>query len=348
MSGSKSYWIGTPAQDVLGILMPPFVALALVLVLQPHTVMSPMSWLILVVGIDVAHVYSTLFRTYWTSETRIKTGSLLWIIPLICFVCSVFLHMISPVWFWRVLAYAAVWHFVRQQYGFMRLYQRKEELSTWHKHISALAIYSATLYPIMYWHLSGDRDFHWMIDGDFWTISDVPPIVLEVLKVAYFAIMVLYTVIEVLRYIKRKTYNMPKMMLIAGTYISWYFGIVYFNGDWAFTALNVISHGIPYLTLIWITNGSTINNSNRIWPKLSVFAVVVLALAWGEEALWDGLIWQDHPSLFQWMYPGTPVSDRSWLNLLVPLLALPQLVHYVLDGFIWKVSREKKLPHANT
>ncbi|WP_288880196.1 hypothetical protein [Pedobacter panaciterrae] len=37
------------------------------------------------------------------------------------------------------------------------------------------------------------------------------------------------------------------------------------------------------------------------------------------------------------------VIDMSMLTLLVPLLALPQSTHYVLDGFIWKLkSSEEK------
>ena len=57
-----------------------------------------------------------------------------------------------------------------------------------------------------------------------------------------------------------------------------------------------------------------------------------MGLAFGEEWLWDLGIWHDHPTFFGegWdLGPGTQA-------LLVPLLALPQATHYVLDGFIWK------------
>ncbi|UCJ07051.1 hypothetical protein KTO58_25850 [Chitinophaga pendula] len=33
---------------------------------------------------------------------------------------------------------------------------------------------------------------------------------------------------------------------------------------------------------------------------------------------------------------GEPVAGEAWLAVVVPLLALPQLTHYILDGFIWK------------
>ena len=61
-------------------------------------------------------------------------------------------------------------------------------------------------------------------------------------------------------------------------------------------------------------------------------SVGLLALGYGEEWLWDLGIWHDHPDLFGagWQLGGTAQA------LLVPLLALPQAVHYALDGFIWR------------
>jgi hypothetical protein len=342
----QTHWIGKPSQDIWGILMPPFLALLMVVLWQPNSAVDPMWWLLLVVCVDVAHVYSTLFRTYWSRATRERTGSLLWMIPLSCFVIGVLVHMYSPMWFWRLLAYAAVWHFVRQQYGFLRLYERKETLSNAQRWISGSAIYAATLYPILYWHVSGDRVFHWMVEGDFFALHDASKGLLDWAFVAYVGLAGVYIVAEVRRIVVHKAVNWPKLILIVGTYVSWYFGIVHYNGDWAFTALNVISHGIPYLVLIWITDGNRVVRTGKRWKAFIVFLMLVLVLAFTEEAFWDSLIWRDHPVFFEWMYPESPIGDRAWLNLLVPLLALPQLVHYVLDGFIWK--RPKTLVHNDT
>ena len=67
--------------------------------------------------------------------------------------------------FWRCLAYLAAFHFVRQQYGFMMLYGRRERQRRW---IDQAAIYAATLYPLAWWHLH-PRHFDWFIAGDFFT-----------------------------------------------------------------------------------------------------------------------------------------------------------------------------------
>jgi hypothetical protein len=54
-------------------------------------------------------------------------------------------------------------------------------------------------------------------------------------------------------------------------------------------------------------------------------------IAYAEELLWDRAVWQERAWLF-----GEGWSLRAWRGWLVPLLAAPQLTHYVLDGFIWK------------
>ena len=61
-----------------------------------------------------------------------------------------------------------------------------------------------------------------------------------------------------------------------------------------------------------------------------------MALAFVEEGVWDVAVWHDHPGLFgaSALAPGA-----LGLALLVPLLALPQAVHYLLDAFVWKVDR---------
>jgi hypothetical protein len=51
-------------------------------------------------------------------------------------------------------------------------------------------------------------------------------------------------------------------------------------------------------------------------------------------------VWHDQPGLFAG--PALELG-RGVLTLLVPLLALPQATHYVLDGWIWRRSRHAEL-----
>jgi len=88
-------------------------------------------------------------------------------VPLFCYLAGVLMHSLDGLWFWRGLAYLAVFHFVRQQYGFMRIYSHNESPPYWSKVVDTVTIYAATLYPILWWHLTPDRNFNWFVDGDF-------------------------------------------------------------------------------------------------------------------------------------------------------------------------------------
>lgn len=341
-------WLHSAALDIIFILSPPFVALLIVMALpqyfQSDAIVSPYYWLFLVVFIDVAHVYSTLYRTYFSPGWYHK-GVYLTIVPLACYIAGVLIYSLDGFLFWRILAYLAIFHFIRQQYGFMSLYSRKESATGAFKPINTIAIYTATLYPLLYWHLDGNRKFNWFVEDDVMTVDS--PIFLSLGKVIYLCIIALYLTKELWIVYRIRQLNVPRNLLIFGTFLSWYFGIVFFNGDMAFTTLNVVSHGIPYIALIWVFEKKKyqITNVKKNWitvltfEKLGgvLFFLLSIALfAYLEEGLWDGIIWKEHKGIFP-AFSGLPtITNHHILSLLVPLLALPQSTHYVLDGFIWK------------
>jgi hypothetical protein len=70
-----------------------------------------------------------------------------------------------------------------------------------------------------------------------------------------------------------------------------------------------------------------------------VFVALVVGLAFVEELLWDRLVWHERAWLFG---EGSPLAAVA-LSLVVPLLALPQATHYVLDGFVWRAKQNPEL-----
>jgi hypothetical protein len=58
-------------------------------------------------------------------------------------------------------------------------------------------------------------------------------------------------------------------------------------------------------------------------------------VAWAEEWGWDRLVWHERAALFPG--PGWAASPEA-LALVVPLLALPQATHYLLDAWIWRTQ----------
>lgn len=346
-------WLRSAGFDLLFILLPSVLSVAVVLLFSDsfdQTQNVPLwAWLIFILGIDVSHVYSTLFRTYFNSNEFNENKVLLTLIPITVWLIGVGLYSVNSILFWRVLAYVAVFHFIRQQYGFMRLYTRGEPENKKDRWLASFTIYFATLYPIVYWHSHQPRNFHWFIDGDFFV--GLPVIVSEIMGFIYLGVLIFYFSNELWNLNKNKQINLPKNAIVIGTAMSWYFGIVHFNGDMAFTITNVISHGIPYMALVWAYGElqKTKDNSPLIFGRFSyglffskaslpLFLGVLLLFSYLEEGLWAGFVWREHLGAFGVLRDLPKIEARDTLSWLVPLLTLPQATHYVLDGFIWKMK----------
>lgn len=345
-------WLYSMQLDGLFILSPPFVSLLIVFLFpglfKNSEGIPVLWWIVLIVFIDVAHVYSTLYRTYFDRDTFKRQKNILIGIPIVGFAVAVVLYAIDDMLFWRVLAYLAVFHFVRQQYGFMRIYARKEPINKLYYRIDQIAIYTATIYPLLYWHLNAPRNFNWFVEGDFLHFRS--DFLLVAATVGYVLVMAAYLIKEAIFISREKLVNAPRNLVIAGTFLSWYFGIVYYNGDMAFTLLNVVSHGVPYMALIWVYGKKkTEMTSGKSYSKLIarffsnygivLFLFSMILLAYVEEGLWDAWIWKEHKSAFSIFYTFSFHPPNEVQALLIPLLALPQITHYIIDGYIWKVSR---------
>jgi hypothetical protein len=90
-----------------------------------------------------------------------------------------------------------------------------------------------------------------------------------------------------------------------------------------------------------------IRSSGRIFQLryIAVFVAFLLLLAYLEEGFWNVWVWheKDHAPFFALFHaalvevsPGSP-----WLTLIVPVLSVPQITHYVIDGFIWKMRKDE-------
>ncbi len=346
-------WIYKPWVDGLFILAPAFAA-TLVVLLFPRffansSAMPASAWLILIVFVDVAHVYSTLWRTYLDPSEFKRHRQLLTITPLAVWLGGVLLYIIGPMVFWRVLAYLAVYHFIRQQYGFMAVYARKDLRKSWERKLDAVLVYALTLYPILYWHTHLPRNFSWFVEGDFLPIQ--AQWLTEVGFWVYCTIILLYLIKEIRYSIQNRRFNFPKNIILLGTGLSWYIGIIVRNGDLAFTATNVIAHGLPYMAMVWIYGRKKHPPEQKakapnFWMRIGfqaafvpLFIGLLFVLAYLEEGLWDGLVWRDHATVFPWADFLPFVENHASLALLVPLLSVPQVTHYIVDGFIWKMRK---------
>lgn len=302
-------------------------------------------WALTVMGVDVAHVHSTWYRTYLQPEEFRRRPWLYTLTPILCLAVSLWIYASSSELFWTLLAYAAVFHFVRQPYGFVMLCRvRGQEPLNWTRWLDAGAIYAATLWPLLWWHGQLPRQFDWFMPRDF--VVGLSSQWAEGLFPVYAGLLVLFGLKEAWHVWRERHLHAGKVLILGTTALSWWVGIVAFDSDLSFTLTNVLPHGIPYLVIVWRTlqrqspgqQGKAVAQVVSAGPALYLGLLVLVAFV--EEAVWDKGVWADHPELF-----GGSWSVASWHQYLIPLLTLPQLTHYVLDGFIWKRA---KLPELRT
>ena len=331
-------WLFSPAVDLSVFLGSAVVALLLLLIGARVGVLNGSSpewtWVPAVLLIDVAHVYATGFRVYFDKEELKRKPWLYALVPVIGYAIGVVLYSESDMLFWRVLAYLAVFHFVRQQYGWVALYRaRRDEHDRTGWWIDTAAIYLATIYPLVYWHSNLPRAFWWFLPNDFATL---PRFAAHIVEPFYWLALATYVMHALYRGIVKSEFNPGKDIVVVTTALCWYVGIVAYNSDYAFTVTNVIIHGVPYFALVyWYARkrrAETTSNAYRfLSSNLVVFILTLWLLAYVEELFWHRGIWHDR----QWLFGGT-WDVQAFKIFLVPLLALPQLTHYFLDGFIWR------------
>jgi hypothetical protein len=298
------------------------------------------TWITAVLLIDIAHVWSTSFRVYFDTEEFKRRAWLYTLVPVFGYLVGVALYSEGELVFWRVLALVAVFHFVRQQYGWVALYRRKSgetsRLTWW---IDAAAVYLATVYPLAFWMTNLPRKFEWFVADDFFAL---PALIETVLFPVYVLALGAYFAKSIYLYFAEGFSNIGKDIVVATTAVCWYVGIVFFNSDYAFTVTNVIIHGVPYFALIYFYAKRRRPAASRAYQKLSanwlVFLATLWALAYLEELFWHRGVWHDKNWLF-----GANWELGNLKIFLVPLLAIPQLTHYVLDGFIWRKKSNEGL-----
>lgn len=342
-------WLFSPRLDLAVFALPAALALAVVAlapVLDLPAETPDGAWIVLVLMVDVAHVWSTAFVTYLDPTELRRRPALYALVPLAGWVGGVALYAAGgPALFWRALAYLAVFHFVRQQYGWVALYRaRAGERDRAGALLDGAAIYAATLYPLIWWHAAPARAFAWFRPGDFAT--GLPGRVATVAGALYLAIVAAYVVRAVVQG-RRGPVPWGKHLVVTTTAACWYTGIVLVDGDLTFTVTNVLIHGVPYAALIFVY-GRAVAAADPVTAAgpgarllargALVFVATLWVVAYLEELLWDRAVWHDRPHLF-----GGDLGLDDVHTWLVPLLAVPQLTHYVLDGVLWRRGHNPRL-----
>jgi len=340
-------WIVSARFDLALLAIPLVASLASLATLGLDGEEVPLwAFLVLIVAFDVSHVWATGYLTYLDGEA-LRRRRLLFLLPIpLSFLVAFRLHMHSATLYWTLLAYVAIYHFIQQQWGFVALYKAcAKERNPIDYYLDKWTLWVGALGPVLLWHASPSRQFDWFNAGESF-IATIDPGLRPDIGFVMLAFASVYVLRQVHLAVAQNQLNLGKSLWMACSWLSWTVGISYAANPLVSAAFLNLFHGIPFLALVWYRcNRRWEDHFSEVSPLLAwlsqrrnwlAFYLMVLGLAIAEESLWDGLIWQTYlPALLDF---DPPNLSAAALSFWVALLSIPQIVHYYLDAWIWKLD----------
>ena len=292
--------------------------------------------------IDGPHVFGTWSRTYfdkteWVKRKRLLLGSLLFFAVGPLAVLAGYAHA-----FFFFAALWAYYHLVKQHYGFMVLYKKKNnDLAKMDNALDRVFLLLAFTAPFLN-YIATDRE----------AMTHVPVALqagLKTLAVAVMAATIAVFIAWILRQIQRLVtgmpLNLPKYLLLAAAIpMHWIvLGTAMPYKPIALVAILTVYHNLQYHRLIWFHNKKySVGDDAR--KRFGAAAVINRNLfAYVGFALLFGLLYQGPR---QFILGREVTSMTSWVVIATSFLWGFAFNHYYLDSKIWRVRRDPSVGKA--
>jgi hypothetical protein len=348
-------------------------------------------WFVWVVTLDTPHFFATYFRTYLDKQDRLANRRML-INTLSCFLVGPAALLAAYVLYkagvaqfklpMRVFGYGvslwAYWHIMRQHYGILRLYNRKNgEVGSSEARLDATVLYgclSLAFVALLLRHPSTRPIFglgDWIgVPATIWraplvTLANLPwdEVVFLALLAAVLVLCTGFAAHQIGKPRRGERINLPKVVFVSTVILL--HGFMAFSGLLpastllGFTAVITIYHDIQYYTVVWFYGR---NRYGRTAAERKPFGVagtlaqsfplfLAVGIVFVSLPLWGlGCITNRVDICGPGIDMGTQtfMGSTDWILFFALLTAGFQIHHYVLDQFIWRPGRSRQLrQHLN-
>ena len=312
-------------------------------------------WAIL---IDAPHVFGTFSRTYfdaaeWKTRKRLMLGSLLFF-----GVGPAMVLAGAGLTFFFIAALWAYYHLVKQHYGFMVLYKKKNnDLAPIDNALDRLLLMFAFNYP-----------FVAFIAADPAAMARVPSIlrsgvnaVATLLLIGTIVLGIGWLARQIQRVALREPLNMPKYLLLAAAIPMHWIALVtpMPAKPIALVAILTIYHNLQYHRLIWFHNQKYVKDGKGVLPVMHapdaratygpaafISRRLLYYIAFG---VLFGLIYQGPRQYLGYLNLHTgdsPAALTRPIQLGIAFLWGYAFIHYYLDSKIWRVRRDPSVGKA--
>lgn len=299
-------------------------------------------WAIL---IDAPHVFGTFPRTYFDRSERQSRARLLWGSLLFFAIGPVLVLAGAGFVFFFVAALWAYYHLVKQHYGFMVLYKKKNgDLARVDNALDRLFLLFAFNYP-----------FVEFIARDPEAMARVPAVLRggvnglsRILLAGTILLFVVWLGRQVQRAIAGESLNVPKYLLLAAAIpMHWVVLLTPMpHKPIAIVAILTIYHNFQYHRLIWFHNQKYADKREQYGAAEMISRRVLYYVAFG---VLFGVLYQGPRQLLGYLglqSAAAGVEQPLAIQLGIAFLWGYAFIHYYLDSKIWRVRRDPTVGKA--
>jgi hypothetical protein len=334
-------WIINARDDMLwfiGSVVSSYALLALYL-----TGLLPLYWMAATwaILIDAPHVFGTFSRTYFDRSERKSRGRLLWWSLLFFLVGPIMVLAGFGLVFFFLAALWAYYHLVKQHYGFMVLYKKKnKDLAPLDNALDRGFLLLAFTYPFVAF-VASDEEAMTRVPA---TLHGSFSVLATILLVATIFAAVAWTARQVQRALHGQALDVPKYLLLAAAIpMHWVVLLTPMpHKPIAIVAILTIYHNLQYHRLIWFHNQKYLAGDDRRERYGAAELISRRLLYYIAFGILFGL-WYQGPR----QYFLAPEKQRTLLaQLFISHLWGYAFIHYYLDSKIWRVRRDPSVGQA--
>jgi hypothetical protein len=326
-------WMVSPAFDLtffiatsLAVLVP-WIAVTRYQV-QPVAVLTAVA-----IASNGPHLVSTWTRIYFDGNERWKRPVVYWVVPIaITIAVTVMtlrggssLHALRT-----ILFYWAVWHFAQQNWGILRIYQRKAGEAE----LPIATLERVILWLGALWPMSIRLDVGPMrVFGSPVAHPEVTPALSNALAAALVVAALAYAAIRIRQIVRGQRIDIMRPLFLGASCLAFYVPFVLIKNGTAAFATAALWHGLQYVAIVWFFNRnrwkagvdpkarvvSWISQPGRTW-LYAAFLLAVAGVTYGLLVIGSKLA----------------LDMETWSTFVWTSLTFS---HYWVDGFIWKLRK---------
>jgi hypothetical protein len=308
----------------------------------------PLVWMIATwaILIDAPHVFGTFSRTYFDRSERRERKRLLWG-SLLFFVVGPLMVM-GGLWinglgmvFFFLAALWAYYHLVKQHYGFMVLYKKKNnDLAPMDNALDRVFLMLAFTYPFVAFVRSDAEAMARVPQPLHFALGALD----RVLLFATIVITLAWLARQIQRAVQGLPLDVPKYLLLAAAIpMHWIVLLTPMpHKPIAIVAILTIYHNLQYHRLIWFHNKKYTRDESareRYGAASLISRRLIYYLAFG---ILFGLWYQAPRQFFM-----SPTRGKTlWTEMVAAFFWGYAFIHYYLDSKIWRVRRDASVGKA--